>query len=348
MIGLSLVAIFTLFMISRKSITQNDGFFRLFPPHVLGKWKAFEVKSNMLMIGHSDKDIFLTQAGTPAKLFKYDVETNIIENLDLTLPERDSIAWGAIQFYTNSDGVYAFEGLTPTILFGDLADLTLKTTSRFQTKFTSCLPLSPTSYIFKSYYLKTQQNVLIKQSLSPTIDSTLSNVLKKQVDGVFCTEGDLLFDPTSNSIIYVYRYRNEYLIFDTNLKPLGSGHTIDPIDKAQISVATYNKGEELHYAFSSPPLVVNKKSRVYNQRLFVHSNIKAKNEVAETFNSKSVIDVYSIPERRYLYSFYIPAYKELTAKDFTIAGNSLIVLYDGFLLDFSLSLPDVTIAPELH
>ncbi len=68
---------------------------------------------------------------------------------------------------------------------------------------------------------------------------------------------------------------------------------------------------------SSPPLVVNKSAVVDDGHLFVHSNLMANNEASKAFDEASVIDVYSLTDGAYKFSFYIPDYQSHKASSFT-------------------------------
>jgi hypothetical protein len=45
-------------------------------------------------------------------------------------------------------------------------------------------------------------------------------LLEKQVDGVFDTDGQLLRDDITGELVYIYFYRNEFMVMDSNLVKL--------------------------------------------------------------------------------------------------------------------------------
>src|SRR5690606_29648613 len=101
-------------------------------------------------------------------------------------------------------------------------------------------------------------------------------ILEKQIDGSFCVDGDLLYNPNTNSLVYVYRYRNQFMHLDTTLNTLFKGYTIDTISKVKIKVSEAKTANGIKFILSSPPLIVNKKSYASGNYLFIHSNIKSR------------------------------------------------------------------------
>ena len=158
------------------------------------------------------------------------------------------------------------------------------------------------------------------------------------MDGYFDVDGYLIFNKESKRIVYTYRYRNGFMVFDPDLKYLYTGETIDPFYQAQIKVGRIkDHGKEI-IKLASPPFIVNKKSYSQGTWLFVNSNIVSKNEDKARFHSKSVIDIYALEGGAYKYSFYIPSYKENIMKDFAFNNNTLAVLYDQGIIIFKMNI----------
>ena len=147
-------------------------------------------------------------------------------------------------------------------------------------------------------------------------------VLEKQVDGYFCSFGHLLADPKNNRVVYLYRYRNQYLVADTNMNLLYRANTIDTISLAKIKVGKLNGNT---FSMSAPPLTVNLNSCIQDGKLFVHSNMRAANETRMQFLRNSPIDVYDLNDGSYRYSFYIPNRYGAKILDFRMLDEKKIV-----------------------
>ncbi|SFS83901.1 hypothetical protein SAMN04487906_1835 [Zhouia amylolytica] len=324
---------------STASTSIGSGFLRKFPPNILPSWEATAIGAHQSIIGATATDIYLSSHHNPLLISIFNTQTSTWKSQTYKAPKHAKIAWKLLKPQAHPSGIYFTEGITPMVLYGSPNLDSLQVIPTLKTTFSGILAIDKSQYILKSYASKYQQNILIKATLNPQKTIEKPDLLTKQVDGLFCTEGDLLIDHRTGTLVYVYRYRNEFMVLDYDLNLKFKGHTIDTINKAQIKVTKINKGTQVQHSLSAPPLIVNKNSRVYKNMLFVQSNIRAQNEDPDVFNTKTVIDVYDLGLKRYLYSFYIPRYLNQALKDFTITDHHLTALYDDHLVKFRLNLP---------
>jgi hypothetical protein len=159
---------------------------------------------------------------------------------------------------------------------------------------------------------------------------------KKQIDGIFCTDGVLHYDKQIPMLVYIYFYRNEFITMDTNMHIISRARTIDTTSTAKIKMTKVMP--ENIITFSVPPLTVNKHSCVSGKFLFNHSGLRADNENKKTFDQSSVIDVYNLRDNRYLGSFYLQDYDHKKLSGFRVDGNRLLAIYDHYLLRFEINI----------
>jgi hypothetical protein len=129
------------------------------------------------------------------------------------------------------------------------------------------------------------------------------DLLQKQVDGLFDSDGSLNFSSQSANVIYTYLYRNEFIVADTALKLRYRGRTIDTTTHAKIEVAHLPGRGELK--LSSPPRIVNRMSAVDRNLLFVASSLIGRFEDPMLWKRATIIDVYDTAKDDYVASFYI-------------------------------------------
>ncbi len=95
--------------------------------------------------------------------------------------------------------------------------------------FSNGISLTSNNFAFRKYDQILKQNILAKNSFnpgsSPVIES--KDLLQKQVDGIFCTDGMMSYCKKSGKLIYVYYYRNQFICADSNLHLIYRGNTID-------------------------------------------------------------------------------------------------------------------------
>src|SRR5690606_3253437 len=104
--------------------------------------------------------------------------------------------------------------------------------------------ISPTNFMFRGIDQINNQNIIGKIDLEKQDNITISNqLIQKQKDGIFDTDGMLRYNSDKNQIIYTYYYRNEFITADSNLNLDYQGRTIDTVKNAVIKIASTNSGQ---------------------------------------------------------------------------------------------------------
>lgn len=339
-IFLSILPIYIFHRQSNKVFSRKNDFTRFFPPHFITSRKVLDIGiiSRPIIFGVVRECIYIGTPSNPESFKEINYKTGEVTSFELNVNKDQKIAWGALRIKINSQGIYLTEGITPTILYSDLKALHPVRLPIDSVHFSKCLPISPSSFVLKTYDAKLQQNILAKETLHPITVKRMPNILEKQVDGIFCTDGELHYNRKNNHLIYVYHYRNQFIGMDTGMNILYKGKTIDTVSHAKIKVTKISAEGSDRFVLAAPPLVVNKKSYADGNHLFIHSSLIAKNEKITDSRQKSVIDVYSLKDQRYVYSFYIPEYGGTRIRDFAVHNNTLIALYDNHIIAFGIDL----------
>jgi hypothetical protein len=236
----------------------------------------------------------------------------------------------------DSPDFYFADGNIPIVFTGKTNDWIGHRFGYDSAYFTDFVPLDTGSFVIRALDSRTQEYELGKMDNGFPHVQLFSNLLEKQVDGRFCVDGMMNFDKETASLVYVYYYRNQYLVMNDELHLLFRGRTIDTIRKAHIKVGEVSSNNSRTMA--APPLVVNKKSCVSDNRLFVNSGLLASNEDKETFDKASVVDVYTYWNGEYNYSFYVFDYKEYKMRDFRVIEDRVITLFDHFIFTYRLEI----------
>jgi hypothetical protein len=159
-----------------------------------------------------------------------------------------------------------------------------------------------------------------------------SKLLEGQGDNYFSTKGVLCYSRRLNRLVYTYAYRNQYLVTDTSLNLLHKVNTIDSVSQARIKPVEVSKG---NYSMASPSAVVNRSAQVYEDLLFVNSDLMASNETREVFDHVSVIDVYDLKSNKYQYSFYLPDYENVGMYTFAVIENRIFAFNGPYVISYS-------------
>src|SRR5690606_11231000 len=124
---------------------------------------------------------------------------------------------------------FLIDGNVPVIFKGKLLDWKahLYWLGDKDNTFSHVETASSTQFVFRSLDKSSNQNVIGRIDFDNPDTLSISNqLLQKQIDGIFDTDGMLRYNSELNRLIYVYYYRNEFITADTNLKLDYHGRTI--------------------------------------------------------------------------------------------------------------------------
>lgn len=333
---LSIGMVYLLQIFSQKVNHSSNGFIRLFPPHLVSLRKAIDLKYNSYYIaGVSSKHIYLGNFTARANLLITDYSLADTHRIKLRFPENGKQLSNSFNVRIDFPHIYILDGLKPAILHASVDTLFAFPYIYDRTYFIECVPISFNSFALRSFDASIHKNVLLKQSPDTPHIKRSPELLEKQVDGFFCTDGILSYDVSASRLVYVYFYRNQFLCLDTNLNLLYKGRTIDTVSHARIKVFSTDSGKMSTLA--APPLTVNKRSTASKGLLFVYSSLRANNETQEAFNTYSVIDIYILNDGQYKHSIYLNDINNKKLSNFYIRNRTLVAIHDHYLAIYDLN-----------
>lgn len=305
--------------------------------HPVFSLKVYDLKYNSYYLaGYDQDDLFLGNTTSPLRLLRIDSLLTDTQHLQIKVPKQDYNPKGNYNLQVYSNKFYLFNGVGRSVLLGATGIWKASADSIYTPYFSLTAPIGNSSIAFRTVSFKTGNNSLRKESKGSNRGMENLKVLEKQVDGLFCTDGILKYNEELKVLIYLYYYRNEALIIDTNLNLIKKLKTIDPIDSAKFEVSEIESGRSK--TLSTPPLSVNANCFTRGSYLFVQSLLMAENEDVELFKNSTVIDVYELNSYRYKYSFYLPKIKRQFLKGFLFWKDDIYAISDHFLIRYSLNL----------
>jgi hypothetical protein len=319
---------------SLKSAPQN--FLRLFPPHPVLERDTFLLGYNSYYLAGIDSHhVYLGNYGASLHLVVANLELQDTTHVTLQFAGLDTVKFRSIRVKVVPPYVYMADGTVPVVYRARIGEWKGAPHLSDNVFFLDFLPAPNGSVSIKSLSGQTGENILGRLSDWPPYAVFNKSVLKKQLDGVFCTDGIMRFNEASNNIIYVHHYRNEVLVLDTAMNLVQRTHTLDTISRVRISTATITS--ENARTLASPPYFVNLRADVSANRLFVHSGLLASNEHRNAFESAAAIDVYALPEMTYQFSFYVRDYRGgHKLREFMVYDNQFVALFDTQLVVYEL------------
>jgi hypothetical protein len=325
-----------LYQLSRNLNHYNNQFNRLFPPHFISYYHQTDLKFNSFYLaGFTKTHIFLGNSTAPGFMLVSNYELSDTHHIILQIPSNIAMVFPAARLYIDSPDIFIMEGRTPSILHGIYPDFLLHEYPNNQIYFNAASIISNRSLLVRAFDKETAQNMLMKSVTRPNAIIRSPGALIKMGDGIFSLDGTISRDQYNHHFTYVYFYRNEFISLDSNLNILLKGKTIDSISTPQIKISEITS--EGITTLSAPPLTVNKTSCADSNYLFVDSKLRARNQDEESFEASSVIDIYSLRNGEYLYSFYVPDHNHVKMKNFQVYNHRLVALYEHTLMTFSLN-----------
>lgn len=328
------IVMYGAFRISEQIISYHNSFIRRFPPHLVEPKDTIELEfPTFYFAGAGNGKIYLGNQRAVLQVSELDTIRFQINNYALHLKKRDTL-YKSLQLRVQPPYFFIADGTTPLLFRGLTTDWQAYPIPIKGRKFNQISIIDFQTLAVRSRKPGSGENAISIFSLDSTgIDN--DSLLKKQIDGLFDTDGKLHHDHLTGRLLYCYKYRNGYITFGRDLTSAVQRTTIDTTSKAQISVVHVKSRGELK--FDKPPLTVNRTSFFYGGLLFVNSGLPGRFERLEVWNDASIIDVYNVESGAYLLSFYIYNMRKKGVRQIFVHGNSFYSLNGSSLLQYKLS-----------
>lgn len=320
--------------------TQSDspyqhGFTRQFIPiDLLAPTDSLPIGYDSYYIaGNTKHFIYLGNIVAPRHVLEINLATLDTQHIILELINPEHRVFQSVRVKVDSPRVYLADGTVPVIFGGSLRDEKVYPLSDIRNYFLEYLPKNSHTFFLRSVNGASEGRIG-RIVLAPYESDFPEGLLSKQIDGIFCTDGVMQYEPERGWLVYLYYYRNQFLVMDTLLRVITRGHTIDTVNTVKIEVA--DEADRRSRRFSKPPLLVNRQSAVSDCRLFVNSSLVSDNESYEKFTSSCVLDIYHLQTGLYEGSFYVPEREGKKFRHFRIIGEKLIALYEREIVLYNL------------
>jgi uncharacterized membrane protein YphA (DoxX/SURF4 family) len=321
-----------LFLLSENIIQHRNNFVRRLPEQFSKDHDIDLGFNSYYFAGAVNGKVYLGNVTAPLLLTEVDTTLKSKKEIVIKLSSID-FSFRSLNIQVYSNYFFASDGTVPVIFRGRTGTWKAVQQQAIKRAFSNPVFTDSVSTAFRTHKAN-YESVLGRHTslngiqLNPTL-------LQKQIDGIFDTDGILNYDPYTDQLVYLYYYRNQYIVADSKLKFLHRGNTIDTISKAQIKVA-FNKDRN-EKKLSAPPLTVNKNAYLYNGLLFVNSALMGKYETEKMWSQASIVDVYDVNNRSYVVSFYVYNIDGKRLSHFAVQGTHFYGLVGTHLVSYSLS-----------
>lgn len=326
------LVIYVLFQSSENIIHYQNNFTRRFPHHLAKNLKSLDLKYNSYYLaGAENGKIYLGNITTPLRITVVDSSLQNQKVFIITVDNKKILKAPQIRVIRNQ--FYLYEGSLPVIFIGSTSNWHAKLRLIGNSRFSLLEPVDSSFVGMRYFHPETGENILGTANLTKNIKRYFADsLLKKQIDGIFDTDGMLRYDSKTQSFVYVHLYKNEVIVCDKKMMLRFRSKTIDTVTHTNIRLIN-SKGVK---KFASPPLIVNKTIAVSNGLLFVNSQLAGQYEEDAMWKSSNIVDIYDLKNGAYLSSFYLQDVGQRKLDSFIIRNSNLYALIGNHLVSYSL------------
>lgn len=332
---LGVITVIVLFQVSENIIHHSNTFIRRFPNHAAQEIHQADLTFNSYYFaGAAGDNIYLGNLTAPLTMTVLDTTLVIKGKYKITLNKTD-LPFKRPQLKVKGNEFYVYEGTAPYIFKGSTKDWKGHFLMNSGSYFSQVQPGQEGDLFIRYIAPVSGENTIGMFNTNDT--STVKynkKLLQKQIDGIFDTDGQLHFSDSLNSMVYLYRYRNQYTVADKNLKLQFRGNTIDTTTKAQLAI-TRVESHKIN-TLEKPPLVVNRQSAVDGKLLYVNAALMGRLEPEEMWEVASIIDVYDLSNQSYQASFYLYHIDGKKIRSFIVRGNKVYALIKNKIVAYKL------------
>jgi uncharacterized membrane protein YphA (DoxX/SURF4 family) len=322
-----------LFLFSEDIMQKENPFIRRFPQASAAKVASIDLRNPSYYVAGTDKtNIYLADRLAPLQILE--IDSNLKNKKKYTIQlDRENFNFKTVEIRVNAPYFYVIDGTVPVIYRGLISDWRAKVMMEKQFYFSDIVFINDKHLAFRTQKPPTGENNLgiANNYENPKIKYN-PQVLQKQMDGIFDTDGTLQYSVTLHKLIYTYYYRNQYIITNENLTVEHRANTIDTTTKAKLKVVKMKQSGDIKLA--APPFMVNRHTTVRGNLLFINSLLRGRYEEIDVWKYASVVDVYDLSKRTYLLSFYVYDEEAGRMKNFFAADSAMYIVSGHYLLKY--------------
>lgn len=325
------VSVIVLFFLSENSIKYHNGFIRRIPHSPVNLLKGISLEHNSYYIaGYANGKIYLGNNTAPKYILAVDSSLTHQQAFRLN-QDNYQFPFASAQVQIKEGYYYFADGTVPVIYRGKINDWNGKPIYNGTTKFSIYEVIDTVRFTVRALHPKTGKNCLALIDVENNkIFHPNHDLLEKQIDGIFDTDGLLSYNPKLNTAVYTYYYRNQYLLTSPRFDSIVRLRTIDTLKQADLKFAHLNQGRTKKWA--TQPEKINTYATTAGNFLYIKSKRLGKYDRPDMLEQASIIDVYRLDNNSYQFSFYFYHHKGEEIRSFKIYDDLLVGLTKQYLV----------------
>jgi uncharacterized membrane protein YphA (DoxX/SURF4 family) len=327
--------VYGLFLASENITHYHNKFTRRFPHFPAVKAREADLLLNSYYIAGADHHkIYL--GNSTAQLLVTVLDSTLKQKTQYQIElDHKKLPFKSVKIKVAVPYFYVYDGTVPCLFKGNIKDWKAKLVKKGGEYFSIAEPMDSTVMAVRTQKRVTGESIMAALDLRDSSKTRLNPaILQKQIDGLFDTDGQMVYSKQLNRLVYLYAYRNQYTLADENLTIDYRGNTIDTISRANLNIVIIKSQNQKK--LGQRPLMVNKGCAVFNNLLFVNSGIPGHYENIKMWEQASIIDLYDLSAKSYLLSFYIYHEENTKMKNFIVQDSTLYALIGNRIIRYDL------------
>lgn len=188
--------------------------------------------------------------------------------------------------------------------------------------FNAALQYQHNRYFIRVYSAAERDYIVAKANGSGQVEGYENKASYLTHDNGMSSQAHMVYSPEHHKLLLVQKMSNQIRCLDTNLNLLYAAKTIDTFSLANIKEVIKEEKNSKVGTQSAPPRYTNYAVAISGNQLYCYSKLTADNQP----DRLATIDVYSIGNGNYEYSFTLPQTEKQNLVDFKIFENRLVAL----------------------
>ncbi|MCG2419388.1 hypothetical protein K8089_10165 [Aequorivita sp. F47161] len=330
--GIGIVTL--LFAFSEKEMHRNNAFVRRYIPHPTSVLEMYDLKYNSwYMAGINSGNVYLGNVTAPLKVLILDTLLRQADTIEIQL-DNMHLPYKSVTIAIGNTDFFVSDGTVPIILHGSKTDWRANTFYK-NLYFTAATPMDSLRLSIRLANARTLKNsIAVIKNADAVENNTISGYeLPALVDGIFESDGLLLWNEQLQKIVYTYFYSNRYYIIAPSLETVEQ-HTIDTVTTPALEIlSSKNLGRD---KLKGNATIINQYAATYGDYLYIKSKRLGKNEPKDMLEEASIIDVYNITTDEYMFSFYLYHQGDKKLTTFYVVKNTLYAIMEDRLVKYHL------------
>lgn len=324
-----------LFVFSEKKMHRNNAFIRRHLPHFANQTESHDLNYASYYFSGLEKDtIYLGNSTAPLVLTAIDttLSRTVVKKVQI---DNMALPYRRVRIEVANNHFFVLDGMVPIIFKGSTNNWKAYTFIDKPYYFSQAAILDKNSLAVCSQSSENKKNMLGILSRDSVFRPVYNqSLLTSEIDGVFDTDGQLLWNNSLQKLIYLYYYRNKFLVVNQNLELVYEGKTIDTVKQVQLDIASIESvGKK---KLNPNTIVINKNAATDKNLLFIQSERLGRFESNKILAEAEIIDVYDIDKNIYVFSFYLYKPSNLHMRAFMVRDLKLYALMGSELISYKL------------